>query len=113
MEKELAYKIFKREDFSSKENMEIRIKQYMQKMRDDYPLAIVTREFYKSNSVLVRATIVEKNNKVKENVNEKELEKEEKEVVRIREKGINGLGENEFREITHGRGGNGRERGGR
>lgn len=119
MESELESKIFMIEDYNSKENMEILIKEYMKKLRKDYPSSVVTREFYKGSNVLVRATQIIPNEKVIKNDIEKqeELEKEE---VRIKERGINGLGENVYREKSNGRsrglgnnGGNERERGSR
>ena len=119
MERELASKIFMIEDYNNKENMEVHIKEYMKKLRDDYPSSVVTREFYKGSNVLVRATQIITNVKVIKNDTERqeELEKEE---VRIKERGINGIGENVYRERSNGRsrdfghnGGNERERGGR
>ena len=119
MERELASKIFMIEDYNNKENMEVHIKEYMKRLREDYPSSVVTREFYKGSNVLVRATQIIPNVKVIKNDIEKqeELEKEE---VRIKERGINGLGENVYREKSNGRsrgfghnGGNERERGGR
>ena len=111
MEKQLASKIFILDDYNSKENMEEHIKEYINKLKIDFPLAIVTREFYKENGVLVRATQINSNFNKKEHHLEKELEKEE---VRIKERGINGLGENVYREKDTGHnGGNERERGGR
>ena len=107
MEKQLASKIFILGDYTSKENMEEHIKEYINQLKANFPSSIVTREFYKGNSVLVRTT------QINSNFNKKEhhLEKEE---VRIKERGINGLGENVYREKDTGHnGGNERERGGR
>lgn len=122
MEREFASKIFLQEDYSSKDNMEERIKEYINKLRESFPFAIVTKEFYKGKGILVRATKVE-NNYIKKVEEKKELENEqEKEFERIRERGINGLGENVGKELSHGKSrerefnnsrGNGRERGGR
>lgn len=115
MEKELEYKIFMLEEYNSKENMEEQIKEYIYILKNKFPLAIITKEFYKGNNVLVRATQI--NNNIKSN-DKDELEREE---VRIKEKGINGLGENVNRTIKSGKsrekeighnGGNERERGG-
>lgn len=39
--------------------MEKHIKEYIRKLKNDYPMAIVTREFYKENGVLIRATKLE------------------------------------------------------
>lgn len=114
MERELATKIFILEEYNSKENMEEHIKEYMYMLKEKFPDAIITREFYKGNNTLVRATQI--SNHIKKSDKE-ELEREE---VRIKEKGINGLGENVYREKSNGRsrgfghnGGNERERGGR
>lgn len=119
MEKELASKVFILNQYNSKENMEEHIKEYMKRLRENYPSSVVTREFYKGSNVLVRATQIIPNVKVikKDIEKQEELEQEE---VRIKERGINGLGENVYREKSHGRsrgfghnGGNERERGGR
>lgn len=102
LERELASKIFILEKYNSKENMEEDIKEYMKRLREDYPSSVVTREFYKGSNVLVRATQIIPNVKVIKNDIEKqeELEKEE---VRIKERGINGLGENVNRTIKNGK----------
>lgn len=113
MEKQLASKIFILSDYTSKENMEEHIKKYINQLKVKFPSSIVTREFFKGNSVFVRATQVNSNLNKKEYYLEKkdELEKEE---VRIKERGINGLGENVYREKDTGHNGrNERERGGR
>ncbi len=113
MEQELASKIFLLKDYCNKNDMEENIKEYIKKLKTDFPSAIVTREFYKGNNVLVRATKISYNLNKKEYYFEKE-EELEKEEVRIKERGINGLGENVYRERdTAHNGGNGRERGGR
>ena len=77
-------------------------KEYIYMLRERFPDAIITREFYKGSNVLVRATEINTN---KQEKNKDELEREE---VRIKEKGINGLGKNVYRDI-----GKGRERGSR
>ena len=120
METELASKIFMLEDYVSRENMEEHIKEYIKKLKDDFPFSVVTREFYKGDGVLVRATQINFNINIKRHDLEKEeLEKEE---ARIKEKVINGLGENVYREKNNSKsrekesghkGGNERERGGR
>ena len=113
MEKQLASKIFILDDYNSKEDMEEHIKEYINKLKVDFPSAIVTREFYKKNGVLVRATQInyDLNKKGHYIEREDELEKEE---VRIKERGFNGLGENVYREKDTGHNrGNERERGGR
>lgn len=71
MEKEVASKIFMIEDYNSKENMEEHIKEYMKRLKEDYPSSVVTREFYKGNNVLVRATQIIPNVKVIKNDIEK------------------------------------------
>lgn len=35
------------------------IKDYIRKLKNDYPLAVVTKEFYKVNGILVRVTQAE------------------------------------------------------
>lgn len=102
MERELESKIFMLEEYNSKENMEEHIKKYMYMLKNKYPEAIITREFYKGRNILVRATETNIN---KRNKNKDELEREE---VRIKERGINGLGENVYRDKE-----NERERGSR
>ena len=100
MERELTSKIFILEEYTSKENMEEHIKEYIYMLKEKYPNATITREFYKGSNVLVRATKINTN---KQEKNKDELEREE---VRIKEKGINGLGENVYKDR-----GKGRERG--
>lgn len=92
MERELAKKLFILEDYNSKENMEEHIKEYIYMLKEKFPDSIITREFYKGSNVLVRATQTHTNNQDK---NKDEYEREE---VRIKEKGINGLGGNVYRE---------------
>lgn len=64
------------EDYNSKENMEKHIKEYIRKLKIEYPTAIVTREFYKGENILVRATLIydKLNNIRKENEKAKERE---------------------------------------
>lgn len=92
MERELASKIFILEEYNSKENMEEQIKEYIYMLKIKFPSAIITKEFYKGNNILVRATQI---NNYMEKSDKDELEREE---VRIKEKGINGLGENVYRD---------------
>lgn len=73
MERELESKIFMLEDYNCKENMEEHIKEYMYKLKQKYPNAIITKEFYKSQNILVRATEVD--NKTNSNKN-KDKERE-------------------------------------
>ena len=74
MEKELASKIFMVNDYASKNNMEEQIKEYIRKLKNEYPTAIVTKEFYKGENILVRATEVYNKPQSKKKENEKELE---------------------------------------
>ena len=119
MERELESKIFNIEDYDNKESMEIHIKEYIKKIKEEYPYSVVTREFFNGRNILVRATQITFNerNVKKEKERQEELEKQE---VRIKEKGINGIGENVERNRNNGRlrgnghgGGSERERGGR
>lgn len=102
MERELTSKIFILEEYTSKENMEEHIKEYIYMLKEKYPYAIITREFYKGSNVLVRVT------QTNTNIQDKNKEEYEREEVRIKEKGINGLGDNVYRDR-----GNERERGSR
>lgn len=74
MEKEIASKIFMLKDYNSKENMEEHIKEYIRKLKEDYPESIVTKEFYKGENVLVRATEIYNSINVKQNQKNKEKE---------------------------------------
>ena len=74
MEKELASKIFMLKDYNSKVNMEEHIKEYIQRLKEDYPESIVTKEFYKGENVLVRATEIYNSINVKQNQKNKEKE---------------------------------------
>ena len=74
MENELASKIFMVNDYASKNNMEEQIKEYIRKLKIEYPTAIVTKEFYKGENILVRATEVYNKPQSKKKENEKELE---------------------------------------
>ena len=86
MEKELASKVFLLQEYASKENMEEHIKEYIRKLKEEYPLAMITREFFKGKNILVRATQI---SQIQKNKKELEMENElEKEEVRIKEKGL-------------------------
>ena len=56
MEKEIESKIFMLEDYASKNNMKEHIKEYIRKSKIEYPTAIITKEFYKGENILVRVT---------------------------------------------------------
>ncbi|HJJ04641.1 MAG TPA: hypothetical protein OIM45_01995 [Clostridiaceae bacterium] len=74
MEKELDSKIFFINDYTSKNNMEEHIKEYIRKLNIDHPNAIITKEFYRGKNILVRATEIKNNNTEKEKENQKEKE---------------------------------------
>ena len=73
MEKELDSKIFMINDYSDKNNMEEHIKEYIKKLKIDYPTAIITREFYKGKNILVRATQIYEIKNIKHISREKEI----------------------------------------
>lgn len=100
MEFELERKIFLVEDYASKLEMEESIKEYISKLKSNYPMATITKEFYKSNGVLVRATQINAYKK-KEDI-ELSKETQEQELDYIREKGIKGIGENVDKEVEKG-----------
>lgn len=56
MERELENKIFILNDYINKDDMEENIKKYIEVLKNKYPNAIITREFYKGQNILVRAT---------------------------------------------------------
>lgn len=56
MERELENKIFMLNDYINKDDMEENIKKYIDILQNKYPNAIITREFYKGQNILVRAT---------------------------------------------------------
>lgn len=74
MEKELESKIFMVEDYANKNNMEEHIKEYIRKLKMEYPQATITKEFYKDKNILVRATEVYENVKQKQSTRDKEKE---------------------------------------
>lgn len=68
MERELENKIFMLYEYINKGEMEDSIKEYVKMLKDKYPNAIITREFYKGKNILIRATEVHNkaiNNKYK------------------------------------------------
>jgi len=119
MERDIVKKVFFVDDYCSKANMEEHIKEYIRKLKLEYPDLIITREFYKNNNVLVRATqinIIDRSQKIQDEM-QQELEQEE---IRIKEIGIKGIRENSNRETKYNKlrericgGGSVRERGGR
>ena len=56
MERELENKIFMLNEFINKDDMEENIKKYIEILKNKYPHAIITKEFYKGQNILVRAT---------------------------------------------------------
>ena len=75
MEKEIASKIFMIEDYKNKESMELYIKEYIIKLKEEYPNSVITREFYKGQNILVRATeIYNKMTDIKQNNKEREID---------------------------------------
>lgn len=84
MEKELISKIFTLKNYSNKNTMEEHIKKYIKKLKMEYPTAIITKEFYKGENILVRATLVEnKTNNIKK-ANEKNKGREDDLYIRQR-----------------------------
>ena len=67
MEKEIAFKIFMVKDYNDKKHMKEDIKEYIKKLKKEIPTAAITREFYKGENILVRATEI--NNKTISNKN--------------------------------------------
>lgn len=75
MEKEIASKIFMIEDYKNKESMELHIKEYIIKLKEEYPDSVITREFYKGQHILVRATeIYNKTTNIKQINKEREID---------------------------------------
>lgn len=74
MERELEHKIFWKNDYINKNDMEKEIKEYISDLKSKYPLAIVTREFHKGKNVLVRATEIKSKNNLKKQDKDKEIE---------------------------------------
>ena len=71
MERELENKIFILNKYTNKDEMEENIKKYIELLKNKYPNAIITREFYKGQNVLIRATEI--NNK---SIESKQINKE-------------------------------------
>jgi len=66
MEYELERKIFYVEDFVTYSEMTKAVEIYFKQLQKDYPTAVVTKEYYKGKSILVRATKIVKNYTEKE-----------------------------------------------
>ena len=73
MERELEKKVFLLKKYVSNEEMEQCVKKYIEMLKNKYTNAVITREFYKGQNILVRATLIE--NKTI-NLNQKENERE-------------------------------------
>ena len=56
MERELESNVFMLNEYTNKEDMEEKIKKYVVVLKLKYPNAIITREFYKGQNILVRVT---------------------------------------------------------
>jgi len=74
MERELENKIFMLNDYINKDDMEENIKKYIDILKNKYPNAIITREFYKGPNVLVRTTEIYNNVNAKQKEKNKERE---------------------------------------
>lgn len=73
MERELEKKVFLLNKYVSNEEMEKSVKKYTEMLKNKYPNAVITKEFYKGQNILVRATLIE--NKTI-NLKEKDTERE-------------------------------------
>ena len=75
MERELENKIFMLNEFINKDDMEENIKKYIEILKNKYPNAIITREFYKGQNILVRATEISNKAGINKQVNkEREID---------------------------------------
>ena len=75
MERELENKIFMLNEFINKDNMEENIKKYIDILKNKYPNAIITREFYKGQNILVRVTEISNKSITNKQVNkEREID---------------------------------------
>lgn len=73
MERELEKKVFLLNKYVSNEDMEENVNKYIEMLKNKYPSAVITREFYKGQNILVRATLIESKTI---NLNQKENERE-------------------------------------
>ena len=68
-------KIFLIDAFKDRHEMEEDIKSYIEIMKNNYPNAVITREFYKGSNSLVRVTeIKNKQHNIKQNNKEREID---------------------------------------
>ena len=75
MERELENKIFMLNEYENKEDMEEEIKKYIEILKIKYSNAIITREFYKGQNILVRATEISDKARTNKQVNkEREID---------------------------------------
>ena len=75
MERELEKKIFILSEYLSNEDMEENVNKYIEVLKKKYSNAIITKEFYKGQNILVRATLVEnKTINLKQKENEREID---------------------------------------
>ena len=75
MERELENKIFMLNEYENKEDMEEEIKKYTEILKIKYPNAIITREFYKGQNILVRSTEISNKARTNKQVNkEREID---------------------------------------
>ena len=73
LERELENKIFIFDEYKNKDEMEENIKKYIVILKNKYANAVITREFYKGQNILVRATKIEnKENISRQNNKEKD-----------------------------------------
>ena len=75
MERELEKKIFMFDEYINKDDMEENIKKYIVMLKNKYANAVITREFYKGQNILVRATKIENKETIrKQNNKEREID---------------------------------------
>ena len=75
MERELEKKVFILNEYLCIEDMEENVKKYIEMLKKKYPNAVITREFYKGQNILVRATLIENRTaNLKQKENEREID---------------------------------------
>ena len=84
MEKEIAFKIFMVKDYNDKKHMKEDIKEYIKKLKKEIPTAVITREFYKGENILVRATEISDNKNINQRQHIKEMNREDDWYIRQR-----------------------------